>query len=96
MKNRPVEPVVAESVVAEGVGTAVARNNDPGKRIENAMSNAVIEASKEAEEIWHRKDLDEEKKQEMINEIMSDDAIRSRKLVARVEIRRILSEEDKR
>lgn len=70
-------------VAAVGSATATAKRGNP---IEELMAQEVLKASAEAEEIW-KSDIPIEEKNNKIAAIMSDDAIRARKLKARADYR---------
>lgn len=73
------EPVI---VSATGATSMLGRQHR-GNLIEQAMAAAVNAASEEARAIWEDPAIDAEEKRRRIAEIMSDDAIRDRKLAAR-------------
>jgi hypothetical protein len=72
-------------VSASGTATIKSRSGEPNE-VELAMSNAVLEASKEAEAIAADGSLTPEQRQAKIKEITSDKAILARKLKARADI----------
>ncbi len=83
-----------KSIIAEAIGTAtmskkrwikVGRNP-----VEEGMSGAVITAYKEANDFWHRSDLDQDKKHKIVAQLLDDDAIRNRIFTARSRIKRTM------
>jgi hypothetical protein len=70
---------MADNKISAATGTATATENP----VEKLMAQEVINASKEAEAIWNDQSLKIEERQKLIAKVMSDDAIRARKLKAR-------------
>jgi hypothetical protein len=71
-------------IVAAAGATSPLGRGHRGNLIERAMGSAVEEASKEARSIWESKEISQEEKQKRITAIMNSDAIRERKLAARL------------
>ena len=69
--------------IVEAVGTAATTKKGAGRRVEQAMADAVHAVSKECEAIWARADLSLEEKNAQIAAISNPDAIRKRMLAAR-------------
>ena len=79
-----------EAKIVESTGTATTRRIDDStveNPVEMAMSNAVIAIYKDADDIWHRNDLDENKKREMITDLLNDENVRKRMLSERAKAR---------
>lgn len=76
------------STVVEAVAVATQSRKALGQSIQDAMSGAVISASKEAEKIWGDPSLSLEVRQQKISELMEPAALKRRMLTAREVTRR--------
>lgn len=72
------------TIVAAAGSTSPIGRGYRGNLIEQAMAAAVHTASEEARAIWEDPAIEMEDKRQRIAAIMSDDAVRARKLAARV------------
>jgi hypothetical protein len=80
--------------IVEAVGTATTSKKGGGKRVENAMAEAIAETSRESEAIWAREDLSLEEKNKKIEAINNSDALRERIMRAREVVRAEIREEE--
>lgn len=69
--------------IVEAVGTAATTKKGTGRRVEQAMANAVQAVSRESEAIWKDESLSLEERNKRIAELNKPETIRARMLAAR-------------